>query len=62
MLRGNYAHKWYVIGDYDEHNNCKPKKVVVNGSPITIWKDNNNRFTGIHDVSSSWCVSIKGKN
>jgi phenylpropionate dioxygenase-like ring-hydroxylating dioxygenase large terminal subunit len=46
----SYAHKWYVIGDTDEYNNCKPKKVVINGSPITIWKDNNNQFMGIHDV------------
>ena len=46
----NEAHKWYVIGDTDEYNGYLPKKVVVNGSPITIWKDNNDRFMGIHDI------------
>lgn len=43
-------HNWYVIGEADKYCNVKPKKVTINDTPITVWKDNNNRYSGIYDV------------
>ena len=44
------SHKWYVIGETKEITSCKPKKVMVNNKPITLWKDNNDHYMAIHDV------------
>ena len=43
-------HNWYVIGEIDKYSKDNPKKVIINDTPITVWKDNHDRYSGIYDV------------
>lgn len=45
-----FDHNWYVIGEADKFSTNNPKKVVINNSPITVWKDKQNRYSGILDI------------
>ena len=37
-----FDHNWYVIGEADKFSINNPKKVIINNSPITVWKDKQN--------------------
>ena len=43
-------HNWYVIGEIKDFQVNKPKKVFVKNTPITIWRNIYDDFSGIYDV------------
>ena len=43
-------HNWYVIGETNSYCSTNPKKIIINDTPITVWKDNHDRYSGIYDV------------
>ena len=44
------THNWYVIGKIKEFPIDNPVKINIKDTPITVWRDKNNNFAGIHDV------------
>lgn len=65
LLSNTYAlldHHWYVIGHKNDFQPNIPKKITINNSPISIWRDKNNHFAGISDVCPHRGVSLsKGR-
>ncbi len=45
-----YAHNWYVIADAMSFKHANPQKIIVKDTPITIWKDNTNKYAAISDI------------
>lgn len=45
-----YAHNWYVVANTESFICNNPQKVVIRDTPITLWKDNTNRFSAISDI------------
>lgn len=45
-----YNHKWYVIGEKNDFEINKPKKIIIKDTPISIWKDEDNQYAGISDI------------
>lgn len=43
-------HNWYVIGEADKFHSNSPKKILINNTPLTVWKDNHERYSAIYDV------------
>lgn len=43
-------HNWYVIGESNTFCTSAPKKVIVNGTPLTVWRDKHDRYSAIYDV------------
>ena len=44
------GHKWYVIGESKDMIQSKPNKLVINNTPITLWKDTNESYMAISDI------------
>jgi len=65
LFSNTYAlldHHWYVIGHKNDFHPNIPKKITINNSPISIWRDKNNNFAGISDVCPHRGVSLaKGR-
>lgn len=54
--------KWYVIGKKSDFPIDIPKQIIINESPISIWRDKNNNFAGISDICPHRGVSLsKGR-
>lgn len=45
-----HPNRWYVIGKPTDYPINKPTKVVLKDTPITIWRDDTNKFAAIYDV------------
>ena len=45
-----YNHNWYVVGTTSSFMCKNPQKVVINDTPITVWKDNTNKYAAISDI------------
>lgn len=45
-----YAHNWYVVANTKSFKCKNPQKIVIRDTPITLWKDNTNKFAAISDV------------
>ena len=41
---------WYVVGQSKDFPINKPKKITLNETPITVWRDNNNKYAAISDI------------
>ena len=53
LFSNTYAlldHHWHVIGHKNDFQPNIPKKITINNSPISTWRDKNNHFAGISDV------------
>ena len=65
LFSNTYAlldHHWYVIGHKNDFQPNIPKKITINNSPISIWRDKNNHFAGVSDVCPHRGVSLaKGR-
>jgi phenylpropionate dioxygenase-like ring-hydroxylating dioxygenase large terminal subunit len=48
--RTSFPNNWYVIGESRKFPVNSPKKITIKDIPITVWKDNQNRFAAIYDV------------
>lgn len=44
-----FTNRWYVIGRTETFAMNRPKQVIINNTPISVWKDAEG-FSGIHDV------------
>lgn len=54
--------KWYVIGKKSDFPIDIPKQIIINETPISIWRDKNNNFAGISDICPHRGVSLsKGR-
>lgn len=57
-----FNNNWYVIGNNKDFPLDTPKKIVINETPITIWRDQNNNFAGVSDICPHRGVSLsKGR-
>ena len=45
-----YDYNWYVVGQSNRFRINKPEKVIINHTPITIWKDNNYQYNAVYDI------------
>ena len=55
-------HNWYVVGKTADFSVDKPTKVVLNETPITVWRDKNNKYAAISDICPHRGVSLsKGR-
>jgi len=65
LISNTYAllnHHWYVIGHKTEFHPNIPKKITIDNTPISIWRDKNNHFAGVSDVCPHRGVSLaKGR-
>lgn len=41
---------WYVVGQAKEFLINKPKKIILDGAPIAIWRDSANNYAAISDI------------
>lgn len=49
-LHFQYDYNWYVVGQSDQFRINKPRKVIINHTPINIWKDNSYQYNAIYDI------------
>lgn len=44
------SNKWYVIGESKKFEVNKPNKITLNNIEIAVWRDNNNRYSAVHNI------------
>lgn len=50
ITTSHYANNWYVVAETKKFSCINPLKVTLRGVPITIWKDNTNKYAAISDI------------
>lgn len=53
---------WYVVGKVSDFSQNKPTKIIINDTPITVWRDKNDKYAAISDICPHRGVSLsKGR-